>query len=274
MNLLGKIFTVIILLMSIVFLTVSVAVFQTHRVWRDIALKNKKEIENLQDRVKAYQTEIESGRDRLAHEQAARRYALAALQTKYEQVDARYQVREQEYGKLLQEAGQLSTVVAATAQTLENTMKSNEALRKNLQDAQLARDTVFSSVVELTDAKNALEGTRQVLQERNDELTQMYTLAKGWLDRVGIDMHAPVDNSAPTVDGKVVSIGAKNLMEISIGADDGLKRGHTLEVFRGNSYLGRVVVKETWPDRAVVEIIPEFRKGIIKVGDSVATKFG
>ena len=61
---------------------------------------------------------------------------------------------------------------------------------------------------------------------------------------------------------------------ISIGADDGLKKGHTLEVYRNNSYLGRVVVRDTMPDRAVVQIVPEFSKGKIRVGDRVATKLG
>lgn len=274
MNFLGKILTVLILLMSVVFLTVSVAVFQTHRIWKDVALDNKKKIENLQDRVKAYQVEIEAAKDRLALEQAARRFALSSLQTKYETVESRWQVREQEYQKLQQEAGVLATVVSTAAQTLDATLKQNETLRKGLQESQLVRDETFGKVVELTDAKNALEGTSQVLKRTNDDLTRMYTLAKSWLDRVGIDMHAPVDGRPPTVDGQIVSVGEKDLLEISIGADDGLKQGHTLEVFRGGSYLGRVVVRETWPDRAVVQIIPEFSKGSIKVGDRVATKLG
>ena len=274
MNFVGKILTVLILLMSVVFLTVSVAVFQTHRIWRDVAIDNKKKIENLQDRVKAYQVELEASKDRLALEQAARRFALASLQTKYETVESRWQVREQEYQKLQQEAGVLATVVSTAAQTLDATLKQNETLRKGLQESQLVRDETFGKVVELTDAKNALEGNRQVLSERNDELTRMYTLAKSWLDRVGIDMNAPVDGRPPTVDGQIVSVGEKDLLEISIGADDGLKQGHTLEVFRGGNYLGRVVVQRTWPDRAVVQIIPEFKQGAMKVGDRVATKLG
>jgi hypothetical protein len=274
MNFLGKILTVLILLMSVVFLTVSVAVFQTHRIWKDVALDNKKKIENLQDRVKAYQVEIEAAKDRLALEQAARRFALASLQTKYETVESRWQVREQEYQKLQQEAGVLATVVSTAAQTLDATLKQNETLRKGLQESQLVRDETFGKVVELTDAKNALQGSSEVLRERNDELTRMYTLAKSWLDRVGIDMHAPVDGRPPTVDGQIVSVGEKDLLEISIGADDGLKQGHTLEVFRGGNYLGRVVVQRTWPDRAVVQIIPEFKQGAMKVGDRVATKLG
>ena len=45
MNLVGKIFTVLILGLSIAFLMVAVMVFQTHRVWRDEAIANKKKIE-------------------------------------------------------------------------------------------------------------------------------------------------------------------------------------------------------------------------------------
>ena len=89
-----------------------------------------------------------------------------------------------------------------------------------------------------------------------------------------LDEFAPVDHKAPTVDGVVTAVGAKDLLEISIGSDDGLRKGHTLEVYRANSYLGRVIVRETWPDRAVVQIIPEYRKGMIKKGDRVATKLG
>ena len=70
----------------------------------------------------------------------------------------------------------------------------------------------------------------------------------------------------------VTKVGEKVLIEVSIGSDDGLRKGHTLEVFRNQSYLGRVVVKSLQPDRAVCEIIPEYRKGIIKRGDRVATR--
>jgi len=52
----------------------------------------------------------------------------------------------------------------------------------------------------------------------------------------------------------------------------GLREGHKLEVFRGNAYLGRVVIRRTEPDRAVAEIDPAYRKGSIRKGDRVATK--
>ena len=45
-----------------------------------------------------------------------------------------------------------------------------------------------------------------------------------------------------------------------------------MEVYRKNTYVGRVEIVKVEPDRAVAKIIPEFRRGIIKKGDRVATK--
>jgi hypothetical protein len=63
------------------------------------------------------------------------------------------------------------------------------------------------------------------------------------------------------------------LIEVSLGSDEGLRRGHKLDVYRlTGGYLGRAEVVDTNPDRAVARIIPEFRQGIIRKGDRVATK--
>ena len=81
-----------------------------------------------------------------------------------------------------------------------------------------------------------------------------------------------VANIPPVVDGVVTAVGANDLIEISIGSDDGIRQGHTLEVYRDASYLGRVVIQSTEPDRAVARVLKDFRKGIIRKGDRVATK--
>jgi hypothetical protein len=66
------------------------------------------------------------------------------------------------------------------------------------------------------------------------------------------------------------------MIEVSLGADDGLRKGNTLEVFRNagtiSKYLGRIQVVRTSPDKAVGKIMPEFRKGNIQKEDRVATR--
>ncbi len=82
-----------------------------------------------------------------------------------------------------------------------------------------------------------------------------------------------VDRIPPNVKGEVVEVGEKNLIEISVGGDDGILVGHTLDVYREGAYLGKVIVLKTSSDRAVAEIIPDFKRGTIRKGDRVATKF-
>ena len=58
----------------------------------------------------------------------------------------------------------------------------------------------------------------------------------------------------PSVDGLVSQVkqtAGAQLVEVTIGADDGLKQGNTVEVYRGSRYLGRIEILKTSPDRAV-----------------------
>jgi hypothetical protein len=66
------------------------------------------------------------------------------------------------------------------------------------------------------------------------------------------------------------------LIEITVGADEGLLQGHQLDVFRmndsGPTYLGKVEVVTTEPHKAVCKILPEFQKGTIQKGDNVTNR--
>ena len=77
----------------------------------------------------------------------------------------------------------------------------------------------------------------------------------------------------PKVEGVVLGMKGRDLIEISIGADDGLKGGHSLDVYRDNQYLGRIKIIETDPDRAVGQIIRDMQRGQIRKGDRVTSKF-
>ena len=111
------------------------------------------------------------------------------------------------------------------------------------------------------------------LKERQDQLLQQVSRMKHVMDTFGLTENTPIDEMAPpNLDGIVLAVGDKDLIEISIGSDDGLRVGHQLHVYRDRSYLGKVVVRKTMPDKAVVEILKDYRQGLIKKGDSVATK--
>ena len=48
----------------------------------------------------------------------------------------------------------------------------------------------------------------------------------------------------------MLAVSAENLVEVSIGSDDGLRVGNKLEIYRGSHYLGRIEVMRLDVDRA------------------------
>ncbi len=85
-----------------------------------------------------------------------------------------------------------------------------------------------------------------------------------------------VTDSALAVEGLVLAVPQADLCEISIGSDDGIKKGHKLEVYRitdnGAKYVGRIIVMKTAYDRAACKIDPKFKKLPMQRGDRVTSK--
>ena len=85
----------------------------------------------------------------------------------------------------------------------------------------------------------------------------------------------------PVVEGEVWNTqrarkrGNLDLVEITIGSDDGLVKGHMLFVYRtsgSGKYLGKIKLVNVTPDRAVGTVVEQAKNGIIQRGDNVTTK--
>jgi cell division protein FtsL len=280
MTLLGKIFTVLIFIMSCVFLAFSIMVYATHTNWRELAQAKEQELSQKQAKIRQLedlQTELSKAIDM---EKAARRIALAALETKLRARTTELERVQQELAKLTATEGTTAGALVTAQNELATMTSEVKQLRDNIRTAQQDVDDKYQQVVTLTDEINQLRMIRQELTDRQEPLVTQVAAMKKVMDKLGVRMDVAPDGSIrtdadgqePRVDGIVVNIGEKDLLEISVGSDDGIQVGHKLDVFRDNEYLARVRVVKTSPDRAVVEIIPEFRKGLIRKGDRVATE--
>ena len=88
----------------------------------------------------------------------------------------------------------------------------------------------------------------------------------------------------PPIDGKVQSsrygIGNRILyVEVTIGSDDGIKKGQQLTVYRPadgaaqkTKYLGQVRIIHVQPDKAVGTVREKAKNGVITKGDNVTSK--
>lgn len=273
MTLVGKIFTMLILVMSVVFMAFSVMVFATHKNWKDEATKLQAQLNTLQTSLKEAEDLRTRLQAQLAQEQAARRSALASLQVRAVRAEQTLAAKEKELADLSAAHSKVAEA-ARDAQTRLATLEDEtRRLRDDLRGAQKDRDEVFIQVVDLTEKLNQAESLRQLLDERNKEAAFQLAQMKMVLDRHGLAPDALVAHIPPKVDGVVLEVSGKDLIEISIGADDGLKVGHALDVYRDSTYLGRIVIRKTGPDRAVGQILKELQRGQIKRGDRVTTRF-
>ncbi|TWU19751.1 hypothetical protein [Allorhodopirellula heiligendammensis] len=275
MNLLGKSFSVLILLLSVVFMVMALAVNASHRNWRDVVMSDN----GLKAQIETYErtnNQLREARARtqadLDRERVARRTALAALETKQTALAAQLSTSE---GIVQQEQAkntELAQLDRSRAEELEKLTAEAAMLRSQIRKEQQDRDNLFAETLKLTDDMNSLRGIVQLQQDRNDQLLAQVTRYKEVVDAAGLNMNDPLDGSPPDRNGNVLVINRpRKLVEVSIGYDDGLREGHLLEVSRGGRYVSRLRVRKTEPDRAVAEILNDYSEGAIQEGDRVDT---
>ena len=115
-------------------------------------------------------------------------------------------------------------------------------------------------------------GELATIRERGKQLLQQLAHVTSAAVEGGVDPNADVVVQAR---GKITATARADggqLIEITIGYDDGVRPGQTVEIFRGERYLGRAEILKSDPDQAVGRVMREFQQGQIQEGDDVATK--
>jgi cell shape-determining protein MreC len=136
------------------------------------------------------------------------------------------------------------------------------------------RRTLEDQVLELQGQNNEAVRREQANIEKLERL-------RGVLSKNNIDweeaLKGPVLPVSEKVNG-VVRAARKNesrsaeLVEISVGSDDGISKSMRLTIYRGAKYVCQIEVTEVYPDVAVGRVIEETRNGTIERGDNVTTK--
>ncbi len=281
MNLVGKIFIVLIFVMSLLWMAFSTAVYATHRNWKehvenpDDGLKVR--LDRQKERNDEIKAQLDSMSESLAAEKAAKRQALTKLETERIQLQTQLDEQAEKIASLDQsEADAVAALKAAHEQ--EAKLRSEvEGLRDGIEQAQKDRDDYFDRLVKKTDELHQLINEYRTLRSRVDVLVADLAKANEVLRKHGLEPEpARYTGVAPKVEGVVLSAGEDGMVEISIGSDDGLMKGHQLEVVRQTggapTYLSRIEVMETAPDKAVCKVLPEFQQRTIQRNDRVISQ--
>jgi len=274
MNLLGKFFIVSIAVSAIFMMAISMAVYTNHHNWRAEAEKLNTQLSEAKNKNEQLASSYRSLESQLSAEIEASQQEVRKLESERVELIAQNTTKQTDLDQLRQQERASTAAVASTQQNNEKLTAEVEVLRAEIRENQQARDVAVASTIRTTDESHQLLGKLSMLNERHVQLVQQLGEATSLLRNNGIDAddaQAAVPHVRGLVSATIRQAGSQ-LIEITIGSDDGLKPQQTIEIFRGERYLGRAEILRTEPDRAVGRIIRRFQQGQIQEGDDVATK--
>jgi len=278
MTLLGKFLSTFIFILSTAFMVLALAVNASHRNWREVVLDPnnglKKQIETISRTNQQLTDDRQRTQSALDREQAARRTALAALQSQLDQMEQLLRGSEAQVQQLEAKSTELSQLDRSRAEELQRLTDEARKLRDQIRAEQEDRDSLFAETLKMTDQMNLLKGSLQAQTERNEQLAGQLSRYREVVDMKGIDVNQPLDGAPPERNGTVLVVNRPlDMVEVSIGYDDGLRDGHLLDVTRSGRYVGRLRIRRTEPNRSVAEILKDYNQSPIQEGVRVDTTF-
>jgi len=276
MNLVGKIFIVLILLMSLTFMGFAVAVYSTHQNWQEIVnnpttgFKAKLAAMTLARDQK--EAQIKELKERTDAELLARQGKLTAAETERNELRREHDALVNEHATLVQQARASVATMETTQQAAAAMRTEVEGLRTEIRKSQTERDEKFKEVVKLTDEFNQAQNELKRLKAQSAVLGEQIAHQRLIANQLGVNLNIAPANQAVKADGIVEASNQKDgLVEISLGSDDGVKPGTLLNVKRDARYIGRIEIVKADPERSVARVLKEFRKAQIERNDVVTT---
>lgn len=272
MSLLGKIFTVCILLASFFLMIVAMFVYATHKNWSAAYTTVNTKLATATSTNAALESKYQNQISQLTAEREASQQEVRKLESELQAVSQQNSTTQREVDQLRAERRAAEGLVAATEENNKSLTAENVGLRASVAENQQARDEAFAKTLDATTQLHVAAGELQTLRERSAQLVKQLAQYVSSLREHNIDPEADVVVQAR---GKVVGSrrgAGGQLIEISLGYDDGIRKGQSVEVFRGERYLGRAEILQADPDRSVGRVLREFQQGQIQEQDDVATK--
>ena len=275
MNLLGRLLIVLILVGSIIFMSFSVVLYATHTNWRERATTLQKQLDDKNKDLNKLQTLKDTMETTLKLEAKRQMDSVVALTETVRQLT-------NDNAKARDDVADLNVQLTEQTRVTELSLNELNALRERLDGASKAyfdaQNDWVSMSNQLTKKQDEAHSLALQLATYQSVCTQ---LAKDYAATVEV---LRIHNLSPDpalytrkppagIHGVVTEVRPRGVIEISVGSDSGLAKGHQLDVVRNRegrgSYVGKVEITETKPDRAIAIVMPEFRRGSVQLDDEV-----
>ncbi|MFT5328358.1 MAG: hypothetical protein ACI8P0_006271 [Planctomycetaceae bacterium] len=285
MTFVGKLLVIIQLVLSICFMVLAGAVFTRHMTWMQTA----KDLQVTVDNGMADYSRLEAEKN---DEVKALKGGLAQVEN--DAADAKAELR------LAQNEIENQKILIDTQKTELNTQQALASISGD--EAKIRREEALSGRRINEQLNAALNDQNQRVRQLEDELFNKEVGGKALEDKYNAMLRSlatlrkvlvanqldPDPNKyarklapPPLVMGKVLDTKksgrgtSRQLIEVSIGSDDGVTEGNLLFVYRigeQNKYLGQIRLELVTPDRAVGVVVDRAKNGVIEREDYVTTK--
>ena len=280
MNIIGKIFVFAVFVMSLMLMTFAGVIYTSHVNWKDEVERKRTDdqkpgykvlIKEAEEKRLELEGDITRLQAKVAESEQSRDQVLAKLQTAIVQKDEELRRLRSEKDERQAKMEQAVDDVRKLREDLLEADKNVAALQAQVTAQQQKVDSQVDKSAQLSAALAESQAELTIAEERKAQLETQVANARVLLKQNGLAIGNLPKDRVPTLDGDVTAVAAGTI-QVSLGSDDGLQVGHTLEVYRGGEYIGRAVVKTVMPDHAVAEIVKAYARGIVQRGDKVTTR--
>jgi DNA repair exonuclease SbcCD ATPase subunit len=282
MSVVAKILIVLNLVLAVAFLSGAASFHGQKEAWKktyeDLDAATSTEIADLKETVQAKEGDFRQQQQKANDYKNERDTAIA----KVEQADAANVQLKENFNRLQADLGRLSeTYKQALAQidqlrndknTLINEKdvaltEKRDAIGK-MNDAQVEQKRLESELMDLTDKAAGLE--KQIVAMAK-EIESAGVMLQAYKDKFGTITEWI---NVPALTAKVTGVNAEhNIVILSIGMDDGVKAGYEFTLYRGDKYVGKVIVDDVQKDHCSGYSKKELQAGDIAVGDDARTRW-
>ena len=219
-------------------------------------------------------SQLEQTSDNLTNQRDALSNDKAVLENRLKDTEAKLTLERQNRMGLDARLTSLDSSYSELKRQYERLATRNEALAQELAAAKKTAEDSLAAMELAVDKRREAEAQAEALQGQFRSLAKQLKEVSDDLARYRAIYPEPGGRPTPAnIFGKVKQVDLRyGLVVISVGEDDGVKAGMEFTVYRGDGYVGKVVVEDVDKDDAVARVDSAVSEEV-KVGDNVSAAF-
>ena len=272
MNLVGKILTILILLLSVCFMMIGIIVNASHQNWKELAIANRDKVNDLQRTKSAILSDSTKKNLVIEKEKVARMLRIQQLESQLRLARADLDLATTALAAQTVKAEESFAVVRESENRIAELDTENEKLQSQLR--LLTEDVAQqrAKVIDMTGQIFSLNSTKESLTKMRMDLAEMTADQTRVLKKHGLNRFSNTSNIPRELNGVVTFVEDGNIA-VNFGEDDGLLKGHRVDIYRDGQYVGTATVFETRSDKSAARIDKALTKIPIQERDNVTTKW-